>query len=132
MPQMLRHRIEQTLWPHTEILASNPNMELVNVDDRGRPAHIPTIGADMVDRSPHIPVINATPQFSDETAVGGLGGLSGLLASEPVHASTAVPIIPSKITDRAVLKELLKERGIKIVGNPSVKGLQDKLAAALA
>jgi hypothetical protein len=42
------------------------------------------------------------------------------------------PVIdPLDITDKAELKKLLAERGVKVTGNPSLTSLQSKLAEAL-
>jgi hypothetical protein len=54
-------------------------------------------------------------------------------ASNPAadSSSDADDIDPLAITDKAELKRLLTERGVKVSGNPSLTTLQAKLAEAL-
>lgn len=92
------------LWPWTEILAKRKDMEEV-----------------------------AAPSPFDGKPVVGKADAS----HKPAAAATAVDPVASPelfdaywITDKAELRKLLKEKGIKVANNASLKKLQDALAGA--
>lgn len=91
------------LWPWTEILAKRKDMEEVE----------------------------APSPFDGKPVVGKADA-----SHKPADAATAVDPVASPefdayaITDKAELRKLLKEKGIKVANNASLKKLQDALVGA--
>lgn len=91
------------LWPWTEILAKRKDMEEVE----------------------------APSPFDGKPVVGKADA-----SHKPAAAATAVDPVANPefdayaITDKAELRKLLKEKGIKVANNASLKKLQDALVGA--
>lgn len=59
------------------------------------------------------------------------GGLAAALSAAPPSETPPPVTNVYEITDKARLRAMLAERNVVVAGNPSLKTLQDRLAAAL-